>query len=410
MKFSGVVKFEFGLICISALALLFLATNACAQNKFFSTSSRGGAEGAKQNAQMTVLQSEFQRMNACTAAGLIYAPTHISADSDGCTADVNARSLSESLLVGGHVNVSGTLSVLGTIRLAGEGEPCAPDRAGAIRYLSAAQIVEYCDGAAWVGLGSAGEATSMVAGWPDALLCTTAGPVQRIYYIQHILSDGRRTYRTDGGGSTYGVIFNSSQNFDSHEGISTTNCNTSIDTIKAAGRAFNFIGGSGGGGSAGNPQLVADASACTIAKEGSLRWNTGDKKVEFCNGSGWIELGADSGGTTLDLYNGFHSSEQCTTLGGEVLTISGSKICRLSSGNCPTGWSQYQNWSSTNSQLCGGSYPFACNPCSTGGHAWGNIARETCTYDMPIPPGGCAWDEPSTPNTCYAIRTQIGCY
>jgi cytoskeletal protein CcmA (bactofilin family) len=55
-----------------------------AQSKFFSTSSRGGAEGAKQNAQLTTLQSENERMNACTAAGRIYAPTHPNKDVNDC--------------------------------------------------------------------------------------------------------------------------------------------------------------------------------------------------------------------------------------------------------------------------------------------------------------------------------------
>ncbi|MBI1362979.1 MAG: hypothetical protein GC134_03250 [Proteobacteria bacterium] len=57
---------------------------ADAQNKFFSSSSRGGAEGAKSNAEITALNSENARMNACTAQGRLYAPTNPSADLGGC--------------------------------------------------------------------------------------------------------------------------------------------------------------------------------------------------------------------------------------------------------------------------------------------------------------------------------------
>lgn len=386
-----------------AIALIGNVTvdEASAQSKFFSTPGRGGGEGAKQNAQITTFQNEFQRMNACTAAGLIYAPTHVTAGPDGCTSDVSARSLSEDISVGGHVSVSGTLSVAGTLKVAGEGEPCTPVLAGAIRYLSAAQVIEYCDGTAWAGLGIAGEATSMVAGWPDAILCTTTGPVQRVYYFQHILSDGRRTYRTDGGGSTYGVIFNSSQNFNSHEGVVTTNCNMSIDAIKTAGRAFNFVGGSGDGNSAGNPQLVADSGACTMAKEGSLRWNSGDKVVEFCNGSTWAELGV---GSDFDLVNGLHASSQCTAIGGEVVTVTGNvKVCRFNDYQCPSGWIQYQNWSEAiqhhANPNCGAS-------CWTTAVAWSNTVKVACSCPAMGVCGPCeamgAWHNP-------AIR-KIGCY
>lgn len=403
VKYLDLTRFYCVLAALLMPLMIMASVGAGAQNKFFSTSSRGGAEGAKQNAQMTAFQSEFQRMNACTAAGLVYAPTHVSADSDGCTSDASARSLSDSLSVGGHASVSGTLNVLGTLKVSGEGELCTATLAGAIRYLSAVQVIEYCDGAAWAALGgSAGAATSMVSGWPDALLCTTAGPVQRIYYMQHILSDGRRTYRTDGGGSTYGVIFNSNQTFNSHEGTATTNCNTSIDSIKTAGRAFNFLGGTGsGGGGGGNPQLIADAEACTIAKEGALRWNTGDKVVEFCDGSGWAAFGM---GSDFDLVNGLHASSQCTALGGEVVTVTGNvKVCRFSDYQCPSGWIQYQNWSETiqhhANPNCGAS-------CWTTAVAWSNTVKAQCSCPAIGVCGPCeamgAWHNP-------AIR-KIGCY
>lgn len=71
---------------ILSLLILSVPAAAIAQSKFFATSSRGGAEGAKQNAQLTTINGEFVRMNACTASGMMYAPTHTQADTGGCVA------------------------------------------------------------------------------------------------------------------------------------------------------------------------------------------------------------------------------------------------------------------------------------------------------------------------------------
>ncbi|MBI1364022.1 MAG: hypothetical protein GC134_08550 [Proteobacteria bacterium] len=81
---SASVNATVGLYVLLGAALVALPENALAQSKFFSSSSRGGGEGAKQNAQVTSLQGENDRMNACTAAGMIYAPTHASANPQGC--------------------------------------------------------------------------------------------------------------------------------------------------------------------------------------------------------------------------------------------------------------------------------------------------------------------------------------
>jgi hypothetical protein len=72
------------------LLILLPFEGAAAQSKFFSTPSRGGAEGAKQNAQLTTLHGEFVRMNACTAQGRIYGPAHPNADTSGCIEGLRA--------------------------------------------------------------------------------------------------------------------------------------------------------------------------------------------------------------------------------------------------------------------------------------------------------------------------------
>lgn len=92
-------------------ALMLTSAEVLGQDKWMVTPSRGGAEGAKQNAQLTTINNEFSRMNACTGVGRIYAPTHPSADVSGCVTEVAGRSLSADIAVGGSAAVSGTLSI-----------------------------------------------------------------------------------------------------------------------------------------------------------------------------------------------------------------------------------------------------------------------------------------------------------
>ncbi|MBI1363176.1 MAG: hypothetical protein GC134_04255 [Proteobacteria bacterium] len=109
---------------LTTVAVLVLAavlgawpTTTQAQTKFFSSSSRGGGEGAKQNAQVTSLQGENDRMNACTAAGMVYAPTHASANAQGCVPNftfTNGATVNNGLTVNsGGATISGGATVNG---------------------------------------------------------------------------------------------------------------------------------------------------------------------------------------------------------------------------------------------------------------------------------------------------------
>ena len=114
------------------------------------------------------------------------------------------------------------------------------------------------------------------------------------------------------------------------------------------------------------------------------------------------------------LVNNQHTEEQCTSLGG-VVTISGTaKFCRLTQSTCPAGWAQYQNWSATTNQSCN-SYngaPRCSSACSTGGHAWGNTAIESCRYRTGYKKdsqdgGDCEYT--GSP-TCRSTVNEMGCY
>lgn len=178
---------------LSALAVVLFTLCSChvqAQSKFFSTPSRGGAEGAKQNAQLSAFGSELQRMNFCTGAGLIFAPTHPSADANGCTQAAGSRELAGGLAVGADAQVSGSLSVGGDAELTGSvaiggslavaggvqlGSHTLCDSAneGTLRYVASQKTVLLCDGASWIELGAAPAAGGAFNPVTNAALSTT---------------------------------------------------------------------------------------------------------------------------------------------------------------------------------------------------------------------------------------------
>ncbi len=84
------------------------------------------------------------------------------------------------------------------------------------------------------------------------------------------------------------------------------------------------------------------------------------------------------------LYENKHTVNQCETWNGEVVTVEGDKeICRFNATTCPSGWTHYKNWSTTQPETL--SYYGNC-PCTTGSHNWGDVARESCSTEYY---GGC---------------------
>lgn len=85
------------------------------------------------------------------------------------------------------------------------------------------------------------------------------------------------------------------------------------------------------------------------------------------------------------LVNNNHTEADCTNLGGSVVDIGGgNKICKLSGGSCPGGWTQYNSWSETANKYCTGrSIHFMCKSdasCNTGSHGFSNTSQEICKY------------------------------
>jgi len=155
----------------------------------------------------------------------------------------------------------------------------------------------------------------------------------------------------------------------------------------------------------------------------------------------WIPLGGNVKIFEDPLVYNYHSETQCRAEGGEVVDDGqGNKMCRFNRSNCPTGWTQYENWSTTASTYsevgwwrpcfrlkeCRNNSTGSCKDMNferddhgshqgcnlhggTQNHPWQNAAREWCNLIMEIKcktgSGACCHSK-----ELYADVTQIGCY
>lgn len=92
-------------------------------------------------------------------------------------------------------------------------------------------------------------------------------------------SEQLRIYRDKGEANVSGAVV-----------ISSTG-NVGIGTAAPASK-LDVVGG---------VKMSGDAAPCTAAKEGTQRYNATSKKMEFCNGTVWAELGG-GGGTDVAVY------------------------------------------------------------------------------------------------------------
>lgn len=127
------------------------------------------------------------------------------------------------------------------------------------------------------------------------------------------------------------------------------------------------------------------------------------------------------------LVNGVHIQQDCINAGGEVVdSDTAYKQCRFNASACPSGWTQYKNWSTTiNPSSCGGCYCQGGGCCiegtywanylisgNCGRHTWSNTAQETTVYGTNGVPVG--WTQCLGMDCCRCTIespiTQVGCY
>jgi hypothetical protein len=208
----------------------------------------------------------------------------------------------------------------------------------------------------------------------------------------------------------------------------------------------------------GGMKIGSSGLTCGATNEGYLKYNSVNKMVEYCDGTSW-------GGFTINLVNGIHTGIDCTSAGGVVYdTGNRDYVCRMNvdynncpmvrkayspgfplgwtyitnpdngdstsaSGDsclpesdwCPTGWTNYQDWTRTTEYdtkvdgvggiYCSGenSYSGGCewSDCQTGEHSFSDTSRESCDAFRQSTQscGG-----PTITDTCYAYVTEAGCY
>jgi hypothetical protein len=162
---------------------------------------------------------------------------------------------------------------------------------------------------------------------------------------------------------------------------------------------------------------LGTVSSCGSGNEGSLRYNSGSKKLELCNASSWSQVtGAASG---LPFYGTSHTKEQCQAADGTVADFETNSFCRFIGSSCPAGWTRYSLLGSTSPRYCDGG---SCGSgCTTGSHYFTNKSTENCTYypasivstrdpdsGQLVPPYSTCGD--ASTQTCTANLIEVGCY
>ena len=126
-----------------------------------------------------------------------------------------------------------------------------------------------------------------------------------------------------------------------------------------------------------------------------------------------VKIIADTNGSyDTRLVYGDHGASDCFKIGGDIVVGNESDpldedyFCRLS-GTCPSGWHQYEQWSTTTGKSCCGNNAACSSACaSPNGHSWANKARESERYRSGRNAfgGWCKW------KTCRTGIAETGCY
>ena len=155
-----------------------------------------------------------------------------------------------------------------------------------------------------------------------------------------------------------------------------TTCTGSITSSVSGSCQYNF-GCANPGLGAGNDSNIALSNACSAQYGGTLA------EVGYWSWTCTIGASCKGGGFDAD----------CTANNGNPTTVpDGTRVCQFNAASCPVYYSQYQNWSTTQSVSSNfngspwwwyGMYndPGCSTPagCTTGGHTWGNAGVESCS-------------------------------
>ena len=85
--------------------------------------------------------------------------------------------------------------------------------------------------------------SSMISGWPDAIMCTVNGWGKSIFYLVYapLTSNFLFYYRLPAGTTTYAMKFNSDGTYYGDDNVPTHDCTKTITQLIDANQAFNFL-------------------------------------------------------------------------------------------------------------------------------------------------------------------------
>lgn len=127
---------------------------------------------------------------------------------------------------------------------------------------------------------------------------------------------------------------------------------------------------------------------------------------DVCNGAGACLSDINDFVQNQPLVNNVHNYAACTAAGGEIIPSDVSyPMCRFNAASCPSGWTQYKNYSTNVANTCPNS---SCGGCTAPAHSWSNTATGYCVYSnwQVGSVGGCS----CCATGCSSTQTQIGCY
>ena len=199
-----------------------------------------------------------------------------------------------------------------------------------------------------------------------------------------------------------------------------------VDQIKSGGIGVDSLAVFGNSSFSGYMKMGSTTVECGSSIEGALRYNPTSQSVEFCNSSGWNQMGTTTVAVVEYLVNSIHTVNDCVYDGGVIVDNgSGEFMCKFSSSSCPTSsasgidWTHY-GWTTEIARSCTqsspSSHPDSCVPdsCSTGGgHAFSNqIQKYSCIYENG---SGSYQYVPSCGryayiSTCTSSTSEVGCY
>ena len=176
------------------------------------------------------------------------------------------------------------------------------------------------------------------------------------------------------------------------------------------------------GGVPANGFLTADAvndaidASTTSLQEQIEALNTKVLELEELLSQG--EGGGEGPAEPTVLVNEVHTSDDCVQAGGITTPIENAQfLCRFQGSSCPSGWSQFQQWSATSSTVCAGTSFNGCpgaGTCGISGHPFANSGTGSCCTN-----NSCQVDDPvngveclsNCSHICFNNRIiEIGCF